>query len=183
MSKMVYIDPKDANRLDRLLDGIQEMQKGDHFSQLENILGVYMQLQLPITPREVSSEVPWVAKRWKLFQLLPRQDQLVYIDRFISWRKTINFCASDVSLYLLPSISDFIVRIRTHRGYPDWMAWWACEKDRYDNARQHIQESAKERLLLDHLLEYESLGEPIPLRFQGNETALPSIHQLLHPSN
>ncbi|KAI1399008.1 hypothetical protein F4819DRAFT_489002 [Hypoxylon fuscum] len=182
----------ESAHLEKLLAGMKGCLEMDDLEQVVNLRGLYMTVRISAPSRDCYYELPWLQKRWKLFHALPRHDQLLYINHFTTWRQAEKRKASadyfqrfddyDHLLYLLPNLSTFVRTIRTGHidGNCSWEAWWGVEEKKYDAVHRYDEQYVAEKRLLNHLLEYEALGESVVHQFPDDTNVLPSISAILN---
>ncbi|KAI1139155.1 hypothetical protein F5Y05DRAFT_424821 [Hypoxylon sp. FL0543] len=176
------------------LDGIRRFQSHPEAKQLEHLTEISQTLRPPPTPADQKNNLPWVLKRMSLFQSLPTSDQLKYIRDLIAWRAAA-FAPHPVTDgghigFLLPGLAQFVrsLRVGAYKESRDgnWFCWWKREvlKRRADEGAAPGDEAAADRLLLDHLLQYEKLMRvPVAERLADDSLVLPPISRILDPEH
>ncbi|KAI1399009.1 hypothetical protein F4819DRAFT_466599 [Hypoxylon fuscum] len=166
--------------------------------QYYELCDIYVTIGRTVSLARAQNERPVWLKRQLFFQSLPKTDQLHYIRDFDAWLPDILAQQpldkidekKERLMNLLPGIANFVRTTRAEsyveRRDGNWHIWWAneCESMRQQGKTVPGSDLDAERLLLDHFIQYETLGEPIrPFlsRPCDPNAPLPPISEVLHP--
>ncbi|KAI1098096.1 hypothetical protein F4804DRAFT_137918 [Jackrogersella minutella] len=190
--------------VDRLLKQLRDQQDPSGNLELLGLKLAYWHFNAPAFGVELQLELLWARKRWRLFTKLCRREKIRYARAFIGWCEAELNTAAPGSHYLLhpvplrpptenrisclfylcPRIALFVRNIRRGVGTDNllnWRHWNAREWPWVQDLRHPDPYVQAEHRLLDHVLRYECLGEPLLPRLPRYPRRLPFISEILRP--